>query len=94
VVGLILGRNPRGLATGVKARSLGEQGKVTPLAKAPGAQFEIAVDGKPRSYRDRKAVGIEAAEHLKRRHPNSEVVEGPREWERTALAYKADAGPR
>src|SRR5262245_12058241 len=32
------------------------------LGKAPGAQFEISVDGKPRSYRDRKAVVIEAAE--------------------------------
>jgi hypothetical protein len=27
-----------------------------------GAQFEIAVDGKPRSYRDTKAMAIEAAE--------------------------------
>jgi hypothetical protein len=37
-------------------------------AKAPGTQFEISIsiDGKPRSYRDRKAVAIEAAEHLKR----------------------------
>jgi hypothetical protein len=32
------------------------------------------VDGKPRSYRDRKAVVIETAEHLKRKHPHSEVV--------------------
>ena len=30
--------------------------EMTPLTKAPGAQFEISVDGKPRSYRDRKAV--------------------------------------
>jgi hypothetical protein len=44
------------------------------LDKAPGAQFEISVVGKPRSYRDRKAVVIEAAEHLKRKHPHSEVV--------------------
>jgi hypothetical protein len=45
------------------------------LTKAmPGAQFEISVDGKPRSYRDRKAVAIEAAEYFKRKHPHSEVV--------------------
>jgi hypothetical protein len=44
------------------------------LGKAPGAQFEISLDGKPRSYRDRKAVAMEAAEYLKSRHPNSEVV--------------------
>ena len=35
----------------------------------PVAQFEISIDGKPRSYRDRKAVAIEAAEHLKWKHP-------------------------
>jgi hypothetical protein len=34
------------------------------LAKAPGAQFEISVDGTPRTYRDRKAFTIEAAERL------------------------------
>jgi hypothetical protein len=28
--------------------------------KASGAQFEISIDGKPRSYRDRKAIAIEA----------------------------------
>jgi hypothetical protein len=47
---------------------------MTLLGKAPGAQFEISVDGKPRSYRDRKAVAIEAAEYLKWKHPHSEVV--------------------
>ena len=26
------------------------------LTKTPGAQFEVSIDGKPRSYRDRKAV--------------------------------------
>ena len=49
---------------------------MTPLGKAPGAHFEISIEGKPRSYRDRKSVAIAAAEHLKRRHPNSEVVAG------------------
>ena len=28
------------------------------LANPPGAQFEILVDGKPRSYHDIKAVAI------------------------------------
>jgi hypothetical protein len=28
---------------------------------------EISVDGKPRSYRDTKAMAIEGAEYLKRR---------------------------
>jgi hypothetical protein len=44
------------------------RGPMTPLGKALGAQFEISVDGKPRSYRDRKAVAIEAAEYLKWKH--------------------------
>jgi len=39
-----------------------------------GAQFVISIDGKPRSYRDTKAMVIEAAEYLKSRHPHSEVT--------------------
>src|SRR5262245_61861974 len=31
---------------------------MTPFGKALGAQFEVSVDSKPRSYRDRKAVAI------------------------------------
>ena len=48
--------------------------KLRPLAKTPGAQFEISIDGTPRTYRDRKAFAIEAAERLKRKHPNSDIV--------------------
>ena len=32
-----------------------------------GAQFEILVDGTPRSYRDRKDIAISSAEFLKHR---------------------------
>ena len=35
------------------------------ITSRSGAQFEIVVDGKPRSYRDIKAVAIETAEFLK-----------------------------
>ena len=38
------------------------------------AQFEIVIDGKPRSYRDTKATAIESAEFLKSRAPHSQVV--------------------
>ena len=31
---------------------------MTPPKKPPGAQFEISIDGKPRSYHGRKAVAI------------------------------------
>jgi hypothetical protein len=45
------------------------------IKKALGrAQFEISIDGKPNSYRDRKDVAIAAAEHLKRKFPHSDVV--------------------
>jgi hypothetical protein len=39
----------------------------------PGAQFEILIDGTPRSYRDRKEIAIASAEFLKHRNPQSEV---------------------
>jgi len=39
-----------------------------------GARYEIAVGGKPRSYRDVKAVAIESAQDLKSRNPNIEVA--------------------
>jgi hypothetical protein len=65
------------------------------LGKAPGAQFEISVDGKPRSYRARKAVAIEAAERLKRKHPNSDVlVKDLASGKVTPVAYKTEAAPR
>ena len=44
------------------------------MIKQPGAQFEISVDGKPRSYRDIKAVAIASAEFLKSRNPNSNIA--------------------
>jgi endonuclease YncB( thermonuclease family) len=39
-----------------------------------GAHFEISIDGKPRTYRDTKAMADEAAAVLRRVHPNSDVV--------------------
>jgi hypothetical protein len=44
------------------------------LAKTQGAQFEISIDGTPRTHRDLKALAIEAAELLKRKHPYAAVV--------------------
>jgi hypothetical protein len=52
-------------------------------------------DGKPRSYRDRKAVAIEPAEQLKRKHPHGDVVvKDLRSGEGTAVAYKLNLGRR
>ena len=44
------------------------------IENPPGAQFEILVDGKPRSYRDIKAVAIETAEFLRSKNPNSDIA--------------------
>ena len=44
------------------------------MSNPAGAQFEISVHGKPRSYRDTKAMALEVAEYLKQRHPHSEVT--------------------
>jgi hypothetical protein len=44
------------------------------LNRPLGAQFEVSIDGTPRTYRDIKALAIEAAELLKRKHPHSAVV--------------------
>jgi len=66
-----------------------------PLAKVPGAQFEISIDGTPRTYRDRKELAIEGAEPLKRKHPNSDiVVKDLQSGEATKIKYKPDLGPR
>jgi hypothetical protein len=54
-----------------------------------GAQFEISIDGTPRTHRDVKAMAIEAAENLKSRHPNSVVVVRDLvTGETTPVAYK------
>jgi hypothetical protein len=63
--------------------------------KAPCAQFEILIDGKPRTYRDRKEFAIDAAEYLKRKHPNSDiVVKDLQSGEVTKIKYRPDLGPR
>jgi hypothetical protein len=54
-----------------------------------GAQFEISVDSKPRSYRDIKAVAIASAEFLKSRNPNSNVaVKDLQTGEVTPVAFR------
>jgi hypothetical protein len=39
-----------------------------------GACFEIRVDGKTRSHRDRKETAIEAGRYLKQMQPQSEIM--------------------
>jgi hypothetical protein len=66
---------------------------VMSITKALGAQFEISIDGTPRTHRDIKARAIEAAEYLKRKHPNSAVmVKDLQSGETIAVEYKPDLG--
>ena len=39
-----------------------------------GAQFEIRIDGTPRTYRDDGTIALDAARELKFKHPSSEIV--------------------
>jgi electron transfer flavoprotein alpha/beta subunit len=48
--------------------------KSTVKVKITGACYEIAIDGMPRSYRDRKELAIEAATFLKTKNVHSEVT--------------------
>jgi hypothetical protein len=42
--------------------------------KVDGANYQITVDGKSRSYRDKRETAIDAGIYLKERQPQSEVV--------------------
>jgi hypothetical protein len=51
------------------------------------AQFEVRVDGTPRTYRDRKDFAMEAARLLKSKNPHSMVeVKDLKSGEVTAVA--------
>jgi hypothetical protein len=43
------------------------------VTKPLGAQFEISIDGTPRTYRDLKRLAIEAAELLKRKPESAKL---------------------
>ena len=54
-----------------------------------GAQFEIRIDGTPRSYRDRKDYAMEAARLLKSKNPHSMVeVKDIQSGDVTAVALR------
>jgi hypothetical protein len=44
------------------------------MDKAPGAQFEITIDGRPRTHRDLHEHAIQAAQLLKGKNPHSQVA--------------------
>ena len=54
------------------------------------AQFEISIDGVPRTYRDRKDLALQSAQILKSRNPNSVVrLKDLKTGEETVVALKA-----
>ena len=56
-----------------------------------GAQFEIRIDGAPRSYRDRKDYAMEAARLIKSKNPHSMVeVKDPQSSDVTAVAHRPE----
>jgi hypothetical protein len=54
-----------------------------------GAQFEIRIDGTPRSYRNRKDYAMEAARLIKSKNPHSMVeVKDLQSGDVTAVALR------
>ena len=55
-----------------------------------GAQYELSVDGVPRSYRDRKDIALQSAQFLKSRNPHSVVkVKDLHTGEGVIIAFKS-----
>ena len=55
-----------------------------------GAQYEISVDGVPRTHRDRQDIALQTARFLKSRNPNRTVrLKDLRTGEETVVAFKA-----
>ena len=56
-----------------------------------GTQFEISIDGVPRSYRDRQDIALQTARFLKSKNPNSVVkLKDLQTGEETVVAFKPE----
>ena len=55
-----------------------------------GAQFEISIDGVPRTYRDQKGLALQSAQILKSRNPHSVVkLKDLKTGEEIVVAFKS-----
>jgi hypothetical protein len=55
-----------------------------------GAQFEISIDGVPRTYRDQKELALLAAQILRSRNPHSAVrLKDLKTGEEIVIEFKA-----
>jgi hypothetical protein len=60
------------------------------MRRNPGAQYEISIDGIPRTYRDQKDIALATAEFLKARNPTSVVkLKDLQSGEEIVVAFKA-----
>ena len=56
-----------------------------------GAQYEISVDGVPRTYRDRQDIALQTARFLKSRNPHSVVkLKDLKSGEETVVAFTSE----
>jgi hypothetical protein len=54
-----------------------------------GAQYEISIDGVPRTHRDRQDIALQTARLLKSKNPNSVVkLKDLQTGEETVVAFK------
>ena len=59
------------------------------INRKTGAQFEISIDGVPRTYRDQKDLALLAAQILKSRNPNGVVrLKDLKNGEEIVVAFK------
>ena len=55
-----------------------------------GAQYEISIDGVPRTYRDRQDIALQTSRFLKSRNPNGVVkLKDLQTGEETVVAFRA-----
>ena len=80
------------LAERLKGRTRDRPGRVTLCEYVHySAQFEIRIDGAPRTYRDRKDYAMEAARFLKSKNPHSMVeVKDLQSGDVTAVAHRPE----
>jgi hypothetical protein len=71
-------------------RGFGVDDEDDAMRRNPGAQYEISIDGIPRTYRDQRDIALATAEILKARDPTSVVkLKDLQSGEETIVAFKA-----
>ena len=64
------------------------RGGLGPMRDNPGAQYEISVDGVPRTHRERQDIALQTARFLKSQNPDSVVkMKDLRTGEETVVAF-------